>query len=162
MIGKRLFDSLQPFWVKQMKEWNACYWIYHVELEELRVALNNMWLNFSIHSEPQFKCSCEDVYQSGTIETNICIGFHATYLRLTTLWEYVVCPQDEFSKWHAKECWLGECENCAVDIFPIEEEGTSNCLVSWRHFFLETIVTKKGEDKNKLKLVGKVTSIREQ
>jgi hypothetical protein len=25
MIGKRLFDSLQPFWVKQMKEWNACY-----------------------------------------------------------------------------------------------------------------------------------------
>jgi hypothetical protein len=50
MIGKRLFTYLRPFWVKWMKEWNACYYIYHVELEELQVVLNNMWLSFNIHS----------------------------------------------------------------------------------------------------------------
>jgi hypothetical protein len=63
----------------------------------------------------------------------------------------VVCPQDEFLEWHAKECLFGECESCGVDtvlVCPIEEEGTSNCLVSWKYFSLETIVIKKGEKKN--------------
>jgi hypothetical protein len=77
-----------------MKEWNACYCIYHVELEELWVALNKMWLNFSIHFESHCECSCEDVYQYGIIETNICIGSHATYLGLIALWEFMLSPQD--------------------------------------------------------------------
>jgi hypothetical protein len=67
----------------------------------------------------------------------------------------MVCTQDEFSEWHARECLFGECESYKVDIFPIcliKEDGTSNSLVSWRHFSLKKIVTKKGEEKKKLKL----------
>jgi hypothetical protein len=42
IIDKRAFDALCPFWVKQMKEWNVYYCIYHVEMEELRVGFNHM------------------------------------------------------------------------------------------------------------------------
>jgi hypothetical protein len=102
MIRNRIFDSLRPFWVKQMKEWYVCCCICHVELEELRVALNNIQLSCSIHSKTHCKSSCEDVCQLETTKTNICTSSHATYLGLTTLWEFMICPQDEFSKCHAR------------------------------------------------------------
>lgn len=85
-----------------MKEWNVCCCICHVELEELWVALNNIRLISSIHSEIHCESSCEDVYQPKTTKTNICTSSHATNLGLTTLWESMICPQDEFSKWHAR------------------------------------------------------------
>ncbi len=43
-IGQRLFELLKPFLVKPLKDRNTCY-IYHTELEELRVALNLMRTN---------------------------------------------------------------------------------------------------------------------
>jgi hypothetical protein len=49
-IGKSSFDVLHPFFVKQMKEWNVCCCIYHVEIDELQGALNNMHTKFGIHS----------------------------------------------------------------------------------------------------------------
>jgi hypothetical protein len=63
----------------------------------------------------------------------------------------VVCPCQEFLKWHARECLLGQCEHCGVEnllIYPI----------SWKHFSLEEIVTKKGEENKELKLVYKSMS----
>jgi hypothetical protein len=73
-----------------------------------------------------------------------------TYPNLTSLWESVVYPHEKFSKWHARACLLGECENCGVDnlpISPIEEDALLDFLVSWKHFSLKTIVIKKGEEK---------------
>lgn len=51
---------------------------------------------------------------------------HATYQGLTTLWEFIFCPQEPFKWWHARECIYGECEFCRVDTLPIspfEEKG---------------------------------------
>jgi hypothetical protein len=62
----------------------------------------------------------------------------------------MVCPHEEFSKWHAKECLLGECENCGVEILPIcpiEENTLLDFPISWKRFSLKTIITKKGEGK---------------
>jgi hypothetical protein len=42
IVGKRAFDALRPFWVKRMKERNVCCYIYHVEMEELKVGFNHM------------------------------------------------------------------------------------------------------------------------
>jgi len=39
IIKKKLFDDLRPFFVKRMKEWNVCCYIYHVEIDELQGAL---------------------------------------------------------------------------------------------------------------------------
>jgi hypothetical protein len=111
----KIFDSLQPFWVKWMKKWNVCCCIRHVELEELWVVLNNIWLNSGIHSKTHCASSCEDVCPPETTKTNICTSSHVTYLGLIAHWG----PQDEFSKWHSKECLFYECENCGVDTFLI-------------------------------------------
>jgi dihydrofolate reductase len=40
IIGKRMFDSLRPYWVKKMKDRNVCCYIYHVEMKELKVGFN--------------------------------------------------------------------------------------------------------------------------
>jgi len=85
----------------------------------------------------------------------------ATYPGLTTLWELVVYPCQKNSKWHARECLLGECENCGVEnlpIYPVEKDALSNSSISWKHFSFKKIITKKGKEKKKLKLVFKSTS----
>jgi hypothetical protein len=40
IIGKKTFYSLQPYWVKKMKDRNLCCYIYQVEMEELKVGFN--------------------------------------------------------------------------------------------------------------------------
>jgi len=40
----------------------------------------------------------------------------------------------------------------------MEEEGSTDALVKWRHLSLETITTKKGLEKKKLQLVYKKTT----
>ncbi len=54
---------------------------------------------------------------------------------------------------------MGDCDLCGGDnlpICPIEKEGFSNAMVKWKHFSMEQIVTKSGEEK-KLKLIYKFT-----
>lgn len=67
---------------------------------------------------------------------------------LKSLWESVVCPCDEYSKWHNRDYLLGTCENYGVDNLPIyhvEEEGCSNIMFSWKHYSTKKILTKKGK-----------------
>ncbi len=60
--------------------------------------------------------------------------------------------------WHAQDFVFGDCEYCGVDnlpICPVEEEGASSALVSWKDFSMEKIMTKSGKEKKKLKLLYK-------
>ena len=60
--------------------------------------------------------------------------------------------------------FFGERGNCGVDflpIYPMEEEGSNDKLVKWRHFALEAITTKKGLKRKKLQLVYKETTLDE-
>jgi hypothetical protein len=41
IVGQRVFESLEPFYVKSLKDRNTCC-IYHIEIKELRLALNQM------------------------------------------------------------------------------------------------------------------------
>lgn len=93
-----------------------------------------------------------------------CMGFHATFLGLIALWEAIVCPKDLHLEWHSWDCVFGKCQDCGVDNLTfclVIEEGTSNALVHWKHFSMETIVTKKGDKKKKLKLMDKFTNSKE-
>ncbi len=59
---------------------------------------------------------------------------------------------------------MGDCDLCGVDslpIYPIEKEGSSNAMVKWKHFLMEKIVTKSGEEKKKLKFIYKFTISKE-
>jgi len=118
-----------------------------------------MCIKSSIHLDCSY--NCEEVYQSTNLDSYVCVGNMATYPGLTTLWELVVYPCQKNSKWHARECLLGECENCGVENLPIylvEKDALSNSSISWKQFSLKKIVTKKGKEKKKLKLIFKSTS----
>jgi hypothetical protein len=41
-IGQRMFERLKPFFVRRMKDWNTCCYIYHVKIDELWTTFNNM------------------------------------------------------------------------------------------------------------------------
>jgi hypothetical protein len=136
IIKKRLFDDLRLFFVKRMKEWNVCCCLYHVEIDELQGALNNMHSKSRIHFS---SCDyfCEEICQSTYEESFECVGALTTYPTLTFLWESMVYPRDEYLKWHNKDCLLDTYENCDVDIILIclvEEKCFSNILVSLKRY----------------------------
>jgi hypothetical protein len=69
-------------------------------------------VKFGIHSESQCDYSCNEIYESIGIEgSNGCTCSFVTYIGLIVLWESIVCPCDEFSKWHVQKCFLNECDN---------------------------------------------------
>jgi hypothetical protein len=101
IIGKHAFDALHPFCVKIMKDRNVCCCIYHVELEELRFEFNYMHEKSKLHFD--FHCDYEKTYDYDDYsnDSNGCMGKHATYRGLTTLWETIVCTMEPHAKWHA-------------------------------------------------------------
>jgi hypothetical protein len=85
LIGECLFAALKPFFVKRMLERNTCYCIYHVELNELLMALNKMRAGGKV-------CTHKD--EVG------CAASNTVYKGLTELWQSIVCPKGEFQEWH--------------------------------------------------------------
>lgn len=173
IIGKRMFDSLRPWYVKSLKERNVCCCIYHVEMDELRQGFNNMRQRSGMHNSRLCSCTCEEVCrpegqdECACIEpcrkddSGCCKGSLSTYAGTTELQEAILCPKGEFSEWHNKACVYGECELCGVELLPIcpnKEEGISNAKVQWKRFEMVDIVTTRGEKRRKLQLVYKNTT----
>ena len=133
-----------------MKERNTCCCIYHVELNELRIALNKY------HATRP----AEHFYEH-EMESASCEASSMEFNGLTTLWEVVVCPKGEFEEWHNVKCLYGECGRCGVQKLPLcpdEEEGTDGREVEWRRFAYEETLSKKGKVLKKLNLVYKKTT----
>lgn len=79
-----------------------------------------------------FHCDCEAICEYIDGPNIDCMGFHATFLIVTTLWEAIVCPKDLHLEWHSRDCVFGKCQDCVVDnltFYLVEEEGTSNALL---------------------------------
>ncbi len=91
---------MRQFFVKHMKEWNVCCCSYHVEIDEMQGALNNMCTKFGIHFN-WCECFCEEICQYANEESFECVGALTTYPTLTSFWEPMVCMCDEYSKWHS-------------------------------------------------------------
>jgi hypothetical protein len=96
VIGKQSFEFLHPFWIKGLKEHNVCCCIYNVELDELRVGFNYMQKTFSLHAKNACNYFCEEVCQAIDDCNQGCISSNLTFSGLTTMWEYIVYPWDEF------------------------------------------------------------------
>ncbi len=116
-----------------------------------------MCQKFGLHTDSQCECDCEAVCTFVEDSSIGCMGSHDIYPRLTTLWGAIVCPKDPHLKWHAQDCVFGKCENCGVENLPTEGDVSSSPLISWKHFNMETIVIKKGEERKKLNLIYKST-----
>jgi len=84
-----------------MKDQNVCCCIYHVELEELRVGFNHMLQKLGLHLSSHCDCNCEAICQSIDGLIDGCMGSHATFPSLITMWESIICPKDRYVVWHA-------------------------------------------------------------
>jgi hypothetical protein len=78
-----------------------------------------MWKIFSLHAKNACNYFCEEVCQAIDDCNHGCISSNLTFLSLTTMWEYIVYPWDEFFKWHRRECVMGDCDLCGVNNLPI-------------------------------------------
>lgn len=96
-----------------MREWNTCDCIYHVELDELKLGLYNMW------RQGNYEKVCRHH------EHKVCAPCKVSYKSITCLWESIVCRKSDFDEWHKKKCMYGDCPNCGVQklYFCLEEEN---------------------------------------
>jgi hypothetical protein len=103
IVGKHSFDFLRPFWMKKMKERNVCCCIYHVEIQELLVALNNMRAKFGLHDPTVCNCDCKvcDSNECG------CVPKLCTYSGTIVFWESIMCFCEELLEWHNRACIFG-------------------------------------------------------
>ena len=66
--------------------------------------------------------------------------------------ETILCLKLDGARWHNCDCLFGTCTTCGVDFLllcPTEEAGSFGSLVKWKHFAMEVIRTKKGEERKK-------------
>lgn len=141
IISKWAYDLLHFYWVKRMKNCNVYCYIYHVEMEELKMGFNHMRQKYGLHSK------CEVVCGIINYSFTSCVGSHANLAKIT-FWEAIVCLKDTHYKWHAWDCVFGTCKDCGVDnlaLYPNEEEGTLFAIVCWKCFNMEKVVIKKGK-----------------
>ncbi len=138
---ERAFGSLWPFFVKTMKERNTCCCIYHVQLKELCIAMNNMRIVSRLHDKGACNCQCKSICCDSN---SACGASMKGFSRLIDMWEAIVCPKNDLEEWHAKKCLFGQCGKCGINIFPfcpIESDGSNPFLVKWRRFALESTMS---------------------
>jgi hypothetical protein len=82
-----------------MKDQNVCWWICHIEMEELRVGLNHMRQKSRLHLEVHY--DCEAICGATDESPSTCVGSHAIYHGITRLWETIVCFKDPHFEWNA-------------------------------------------------------------
>ncbi len=132
-----------------MRDQNTCCCIYHVELDELKLGLNNM------RGQGNFEKVC--IHH----EHEVCAPCKIFYKGTTSLWESIVCPKSEFDECYNKECLYGNFTSCGVEklsFYSKELDGIDDQLVEWRRYALEETRSKIGKPFKKLTLVYKRTS----
>ena len=85
--------------MKRLSKKKTCYYIYHVELNELLLALIKMRAAWKV-------CTHEDGAS--------CVASSTLYKGLTELWQAIVYPKGEFEEWHNLQCFLGTCADYGV------------------------------------------------
>jgi hypothetical protein len=104
-IGQWTFELLKPLFVKPMWDRNTCCYIYHVELDELKLGLN------ITQGQGNSKKVCNHH------EHKVCAPCKVFYKGITCLWESIVCPKGDFDEWYKKECLYGNCLACGEGKF---------------------------------------------
>ncbi|EDO31600.1 predicted protein [Nematostella vectensis] len=84
-----------------------------------------------------------------------------TFEFLTQAADSTLCEREEESKYHATKCLTRECENCGTYTFKTsEEENSTETQVKWKRYEYVTYEDKNGEEKKKIALVSKETSVK--
>jgi hypothetical protein len=115
-IGLTKFSSLQPSFIKRLKEWNTCCCRYHTKLNKLRLGLQNIQSQErGVHVE--CNCACHLVCRPTSCEGGAnfqCCAHTTTFPTLTTLWSSILCPLPKLVLFCKRACIMGDCEECGI------------------------------------------------
>jgi hypothetical protein len=135
------FQLLKPWFVRCLTSWSTCCYRYHTEVGLLLQALNEFRRDLSgIHATCD--CNCEQVCSMGPEPASHhgCGASLESYESFSGLWSFVLCPISPNSLWHKRECLLGECSRCGVNVLNIcPLELQSDHLVKWKSIGYEII-----------------------
>ncbi len=110
------FQTLKPWFVKRLKEWNMCNYQYHMKFNELRCGLNILWIRKHFH-DSHCVCSCEGICK---LEMNSVVGEFScsahtwTHNILPSLWNSLLCSKEQNDEFHRREYIMGDCPMCGV------------------------------------------------
>lgn len=141
ILGLRSFEALKPWYVKRLKEFNSCCCRYHVQMAELKDALNSMRRG-ALHR--CCSCSC-DVCK--TLKEHQCLALNSAIEGVRAMCDRVLCPHPEDSEFHSLECIRGDCPDCGVSTLNFcsnELDHDSPFLLIWRRF--ENVVVGQNEE----------------
>ncbi len=95
-VGLHAFEKLKPFYVKQLKERNACGYKYHVEMAELKLGFNNLKMALQGVDGKHCECNCEICTNASNV---FCTVEKCTFYGLTDFWTSMLCFLD-YGTWH--------------------------------------------------------------
>ncbi len=113
-VGQRVFESLKPIFFKTLKNKNTCCCIYHTKLNELRLALNLMRTNNTVHGNIDCDCACDVVCG---IDGQPCQAPSNIYKGRTKLWEAIICPKSEFDELHNRSYLFGDYSSVGYNFY---------------------------------------------
>jgi hypothetical protein len=141
--GLTSFKLLKPWWVKWLRLWNTCCCRYHQKLTKLMIALDMMRMDkHEVHSN----CPCDCDIVCGGLgckgDSRVCNSHRQVFVQLTNLWSSILCPKPELSLWHRRECLMGTCPDCGLQLLRIcPLELISEKLVKWKSIEYKIIGT---------------------
>jgi hypothetical protein len=94
-----------------MKDKNTYCCIYHIELNELRLAFNPMRQKNIIHNEQLCDYQCDGVCG---LYGQPCQASYVAYKGITDMWEAIACPKGEYEEWHKRNYLFGDYPSCGV------------------------------------------------
>ncbi len=144
--------------MKPLKDRNTYCCIYHVELNELRLALNLLKIKNTIHELQVCDCHHENVCGH---DGQQCQASSVVYQGIIQLWEAIMCPKDEYEKWHDYAHLFGNYPISGVEKLALclkDVTGSLNDVMQWHQFPLETTMARNGQTLKKLILVYKTTT----
>jgi len=140
-----------------MNERTTCCYIFHVEIDQLRLGLNNIRVTFELDG----KCSCTCPYVCPRNANHFsCNVGSSIYLGITMMWLILICPKKDEDEWHHNKCLYGQCKDCGIKnilVHPVECNGSNPIVVEWKRFAMETPMSKVEHPLKKLTFVYKKT-----
>jgi len=136
------FQSLKPWFVKRLKEWNMCTCQYHTKLNELRLGLNALWVGKHVH-DSYCACSCEGICR---LETNTmfnelsCFACFQTYNTLISLWSSLLCSKEQNDEFHKRSYIMGDYLLCGIKFLNVcLKELSISTKIEWHNINYEVV-----------------------
>ncbi len=84
-----------------LKKFAPCC-IYHVELDEFWLGLNNRRVKFGLHHNVECECRCSFTCHHASQST--CGVSSKVYKGIIEMWQMIICEKKEEEEWHKKQC----------------------------------------------------------